>query len=136
MDMLALIVMIIFGMLLTFFALENTNGVTMTVMNYTLQNVPLYAVVVGSVLFGLFVGWIMSLMDWVSTSLTLKGKESSIKSAQTAIDRLENKIHDLEIENARLKGEHNEPLVVEEKISQEEYHPGFFDRLFRRHRLA
>lgn len=136
--MLALIVMIIFGMLLTFFALENTNGVSMTVLNYTIQNVPLYMVVVGSVLFGLFVGWIMSLMDWISTSLTLKGKESTIKNAQSTINRLENRVHDLEVENARLKGENNEPLVVEERVRSEEkeYHPTFFDRMFRRHRLA
>lgn len=137
--MLALIVMIVFGLLLTFFALENTNLVSMTVLNYTVQNIPLYMIVIGSVLFGLFVGWVMSLMDWVSTSLALRGKESTIKKANTTIGQLEDKVRQLEVENARLTVE-NKPMLIDHnevfEKQQEEHHPNFFERLFHRPRFA
>lgn len=106
--MFALILMIIFGMLLVFFALENTNNVTMTVANYSIPNIPLYMVVIGSILLGLFVGWFMSIFEWISSSFTMRGKDNAIKSAKTTVTKLEERIHELEVENARLKGEKHE----------------------------
>ncbi len=121
--MLTLFFTLIVGLALAFFATQNAHGVSIRFIDYEFFSVPLYIVVLSSMLLGIFVSWLISLIGSISSSLTIHNKNTVIDSARKSISDLEQKIHDLELENARLKGERHEEIA-----------PPFFDRL--RHRFA
>lgn len=101
--MLVLMVMFIFALGVAFFATQNTNGVTVVLANTPISGIPMYIIVLASILVGLFMAWIISLVDAIASFFTLRGKDSTIAATKTRIRELENKVHDLEIENTRLR---------------------------------
>lgn len=136
--MIALILLFMFGLGVAYFAMQNTYPVTVTLVGVPFPGVQLYLVVIGSILFGLVVAWLVSMVSSIPSFFTLRSKNIAITKSQESIHELEEKVHDLEIENARLRGENGEEQVVEEDESVEHpkvYHnPTFFDRL--RHSLS
>lgn len=121
--MLSLLILIIFGLGMTFFATQNTGSVHILFGNYVLYGIPLYIVVIGSLLLGIFASWLISLVDAFSSTLTLHWKDSQIKNAYKTIETLRKEKHDLEIENSRLlvmtednKEQETSKSVSEEKI--------------------
>lgn len=130
--MLVLILTFLIGLGIAYFAIQNTNSVTITLANYPLKGVPVYLLAIASFLIGLFVSWIISLVDWLSSLLTIHGKEKTIKEDKRLIADLQEKVHALELENARLKGETIE--TREEKITEQEVRrqPFFLNRFFHR----
>jgi uncharacterized integral membrane protein len=105
--MLVLVVGVIFGLAIGYFATQNTTPVTIRIAEYTLQEVPLYLLIVGSLFVGLFVSWILYFGRSVSARLTVYGKDQAVRRAkQTAAD-LETRVHELEVENAHLKNNHS-----------------------------
>lgn len=111
-----LVVTVIFGALFAIFATQNTIGVPVTIGAYSWTNVPLYIIAIASLLFGLLVAWILSIADWATNSLALHGKNQQIRTVKNEADKNEARIHELEIENARLK----EEITGEEKIHKAE----------------
>ncbi len=102
--MFALIVLVIFGIGVAYFATQNTQSIAITILSYPIRSVPLYLIVLGSLLLGFVVSWIISLVDVISSALKIHGKESTIKEANKKIAELNKRIHQLELENERLKG--------------------------------
>lgn len=107
--MLTLIVTIVFGLIIGFFATQNTGLVSLTFFNYPIAGIPLYVVVVGALLTGLSLSWIVSLINGVSTGFTLRGKEKKIADYRKEIAELTKQIHQLELENTKLTAETNAP---------------------------
>jgi len=107
--MLALIVLVVFGIGVAFFATQNTQTVSITLGNYPLTGVPIYLIVLVSLLLGFVVSWIINLVDVISSALKIHGKENTIKDANKQISELTKKVHQLELENERLKGESGHP---------------------------
>jgi uncharacterized integral membrane protein len=129
--MFAIILTFIFGLGIAYFTAQNTHGVDLTLANYPLTDVPLYMIVIASLLIGLFVGWIINLMQSISSGFTIRGKETAIKRAHTDIASLQSRIHALETENARLRGVHDVDVHEREVVDTEErvYRPSIFDRI-------
>lgn len=101
--MLALLVAVIFGVAIGYFATQNTMPVTIRLAEYAIEEVPLYLVVLGSLLAGLLIAWILYIARAVSSSITIHGKDTEVRKArQTAAD-LEHRVQELEVENARLR---------------------------------
>ena len=130
--MLALIVIVLFGLGFAYFSTLNTLTVHVNLFG-TLLIVPLYGLVLGSILLGVVVSWILSLFDWAASAWTLRSRESKIKESEEDILGLRKRVYDLELENTRLRGERNpkEAIVIEEK--PERKHISLADRI--RHRL-
>lgn len=110
--MLSLIVLLIFGSLVAYFATQNPQTTTVTLANYPLTDVPLYIVVLFSLLMGIGVSWFLSLFGTISSFFTIKKKETKIKQGNREITILTKRVHALELENERLKSEHE---VTDEK---------------------
>lgn len=106
-----IILAVVVGSGIAYFATQNTSLVTLHFGPYTLLNIPLYLVVTATLLLGLLLAWIFSLVNSLSSKITLHGKESKIKAAEKTIVELTKQIHQLELENVRLK----------EKSGEEEY---------------
>ncbi len=107
--MFSLIVLVVFGIGVAFFATQNTQLISITLANYPLDGVPLYVIVLGSLLLGFVVSWITNLIDVISSALKIHGKESTIKDANKQISELTKRVHQLELENERLKAESGHP---------------------------
>lgn len=103
--MLRLIIAVALSLAVAYFALQNTGGVSITIATTTIAHVPLYLVVVCSVLIGLVIGWIVHLMNMVSLTLSLHQKDKNLKEAQKENVDLTKRIHELELAHAKITGE-------------------------------
>jgi len=70
---------------------------------YSFSNVPIFFVILGSVLAGLIFSYLLQLLRSVSIYFELRGKSKEIKLGQGEVLELTKKIHQLEIENVKLK---------------------------------
>lgn len=104
--MFALIILVIFGLGMAFFATQNTGTTSFSLGFYRFTGVPLYFIVIGSLFLGMLISWVVSVIKNVfSSTFTINGQDSKIKDASREIDNLKEEKHELEVENARLKGE-------------------------------
>ncbi len=106
--MATLIVTVLFGLIIAYFAIQNTAVISLNFLNYTM-GIPAYIVIVGALLVGLFFSWIISLFNDVVTGFTMRGKDSKIKDYRKENAEYLKQIHQLELENTRLKTETNAP---------------------------
>ncbi|MDO8618778.1 MAG: lipopolysaccharide assembly protein LapA domain-containing protein [Candidatus Daviesbacteria bacterium] len=107
--MATLIVTVLFGLIIAYFAIQNTGAISLNFLNYTVPSIPTYIVVVGALLVGLLLSWIISLVKDITTGFTIRGKESKIKDYGKENTELLKLNHQLELENARLMAETKAP---------------------------
>ena len=69
---------------------------------FIISNIPLFYVIVGSILFGLVLSYLVHLVNSISTSLTLRGKNDLIKKEKEEILELTKRVHQLELTIASL----------------------------------
>lgn len=101
--MFTLIFAIIFGIGFALFALQNTNSVTVTVANIPFSNIPLWTVIIVSLLLGLVFASYFNVINIISSSFKLRDKERSIKGADRKIENLKDEIESVKAENSSLK---------------------------------
>jgi uncharacterized protein HemY len=97
------ILAIIIGLGLTFFANQNSETVGITIGSLRWENVPLYLVVTLSLLLGLLIAWVFSLINAITSSISLFGKDVKINKANKINQDLNQKIEYLRTENDRLR---------------------------------
>lgn len=131
--MIVLVLAILIGIGFSFFSVQNAHGVTITLANYPLTGVPLYAIVIVTFLIGIVLSFIVSLFTSLSSFFSLHRKDATIHTAETTIKKLEQKIHELEIENQRLRNNRSIPNIVDDEMFSEkskQRHPfSFLNRL-------
>lgn len=132
--MLSLIVAILFGLSITYFAFQNSLGVTINLAGYQFTGVPLYIVVISAVLAGIVMAWFISALEGMSSFMSLRRKDSIINDDKKKIKNLEEKTRGLEAENARLKGIDKE-VVADRRldsvpVTDVAHKPSFFERIF------
>lgn len=103
--MVSILLTVIFGLGIGYFATQNTAPVALRVGDFIWSDVPLYVVAVGSLLLGLFIAWIFYFARTLSATLTIAGKDREISKVRRTTSDLEQRIHDLEVTNAQLKAE-------------------------------
>ncbi len=114
------------GLGLAFLATQNTQGVTLQVGNLIWANIPLYAVALGSLLFGLIISWLISGVNSFFSFIAMHGKNSEIKETNQTVEQLKNRIQ--ELENERIV-EHPEAARVNTAEYQESGPKRFFNKL-------
>ncbi len=119
--MFVLLIITLFGILFSFIATQNTVNVPIQLINLQFTNVPLYLVILCSLLIGIFLSWGLSLVDWASNTLALSKKNGDLKHSQKEISKLQNQVNNLQIENSRLRGE-------KEEIKKDYSPPSLLDR--------
>ena len=113
--MFGLIVFIIFGALIAYFATQNTARISLEFAGSVLRDIPIYAVILCSILVGLILAWIASAINAFSSMMDMMGKKKAIKEKEITVEELKSRIHDLELENAAVRAEHKR--IAEEKGS-------------------
>lgn len=109
--MLALIILLVFGIGVSVFALQNTILTTVTLLGNTIPNVPLYTVILGSMLFGVIAASIIGFIDSLGKSFILSRKNREIAAASNDVTTLQKRVTELEEENALLKQDKKEIIV-------------------------
>jgi uncharacterized integral membrane protein len=102
--MFLLIATIIFASFIAFFAIQNAGPVDLHMSAFSLTNIPLYWVILGSVLLTLIFSWVMLIIDSISSSFALHGSNNAVKQLKKENESLVKKVHQLEIESARGQG--------------------------------
>lgn len=79
---------------------------------YVFPNIPLFYVIVGSLLCGLLLSYILYVVHAISTSFSIRGKDNEIKKNKDEILELTKQVHQLELENEKIK--HNTGTKLED----------------------
>ncbi|HSW89636.1 MAG TPA: hypothetical protein VLH19_02060 [Patescibacteria group bacterium] len=101
--MFTLIVLLIIGTILAYFSQSNLMPVSLHAGAYTLSNVPLFYVIVGSLLTGLVLSYFIYSIHEVTLLWKLRGKDSKIKRNKNEVLELTKRVHQLELENEKLR---------------------------------
>lgn len=101
--MLNIIFLLIAGSALTYISKYNLEPVSVNLGIYNIPSIPLFYVIVGSVLFGIILSYIMQLLRNIFTYFEIRGKSRQIKSGQEEILDLTKTVHQLELQNEKLK---------------------------------
>jgi lipopolysaccharide assembly protein A len=107
--MITLLIVLLSGLIVGLFATQNTQNVSIFFAQYTLNEIPLYIVVMGALIFGIAVSWLISTVGSISSLLTIHSKNKKINEGKAESVGLTKKVHQLELENERLKAELNKP---------------------------
>lgn len=102
--MFTLILLVIIGLSFGYFATMNTMTIPVNIAGVTYNDVPLYIVLGITLLLGLALSWVISMVDSVYTSMAFRGKDRAIRDRERTVDSLSKQVHDLEVENAKLRG--------------------------------
>jgi uncharacterized integral membrane protein len=102
--MLSILFSAILGLAIGYFALQNATPVTIQLGELVFSDVPLYLIAVGSLILGIFIASIFYLARTVSG---VHGRHLHPTTDHKTVMALERRIHDLEIENTRLKATHD-----------------------------
>ena len=101
--MLNIILILVLGLFTAFFAVQNSAITTVNIANYSFERVPLYLVIILSLILGFLISWLLSIADFISSWFMIFGKDRKINDDKIIISDLKNKIHELEIESVQLK---------------------------------
>lgn len=101
--MLILILLLIVGSIFVFISKYNFMPVTINLGPYIFSNIPLFYVIIGSLVTGLVLSYVVYLVHAISNSFTLRGKDREIKKNKGDVLELTKRVHQLELENERLK---------------------------------
>jgi cell division protein FtsB len=85
--------------------------VTLKFVGYSFDNVPLYLVILGSLLVGFLVAGVISSINSMFSAFKIMGKDNAISSSHKEVESLKEKNHQLELEIARLKGPKTAPVI-------------------------
>ncbi len=108
--MFTLIIFLVIGLIIAYLAISNSMLVTLNFGPYVFPGIPLFYIIVGSLLIGLGLSYFVALIRSISTGFTMRKKDKKIKETRSEIVDLTKRIHQLELENEKLK---NKSTIVE-----------------------
>jgi uncharacterized membrane protein len=103
--MLNLIFLLVIGGVMVYLSQHNLTPVTLHIGTYVLSDIPLFYIIIGSLLIGLGLAYMIYLVDSIFTSFSLRGKDQEIKQAKNEIVQLTKRVHTLELENKELRND-------------------------------
>ena len=103
--MLAILLAVIFGLGVGYFATENTIPVALRLGDFVVENVPLYLVAVGSLLAGLIIAALFYAARSFTGSTRTGGKERETSMLERDMANLQYRVGELETANNHVKFE-------------------------------
>lgn len=97
-----LIVMVVSGIVFAYFATQNTGVVFINLLGTT-YSLPIYVVVLGSLLLGLLISGFISVVESLSSMFEIHNRDVKIDQSEKTVEQLKHKISDMEETNDRLR---------------------------------
>ncbi len=110
--MLILILLLVVGSVLVYISKFNFMPVSVNFGLYVFSDIPLFYVIVGSLVPGLVLSYVVYLVHDISTSFAFWGKNNEIKKNKDEVLGLTKRVHQLELENEKLR--HNSDVEPED----------------------
>lgn len=88
---------------MVYLAQNNLTLVTLRLGTYVVPGIPLFYVIISSLLTGLILAYLVYLVNSIFTNFSMRRKDKAIKHGKSDIVDLTKQIHKLELENERLK---------------------------------
>lgn len=101
--MITLILILLIGAVFVYLAQNNLTQITLHLGSTVITNIPLFYVIIGSLLTGLILAYLIHLVNSIFVAFSMHGKDTKIKQGKNEIADLTKRIHQLELENERLK---------------------------------
>lgn len=101
--MLVLILFLVVGSGLVYISKYNFTPVSVNLGMYTIADIPLFYVIVGSLVIGLVLSYLVYLVHSISISFKFRGKDREIKKNKEEVLELTKSVHKLELQNERQK---------------------------------
>jgi lipopolysaccharide assembly protein A len=95
---------------MVYLAQNNLMTVPLHLGTYVFSDIPLFYIIIGSLLIGLGLAYLLYLINSIFIAFTMRRKDNKIKQGKNEITDLTKRIHQLELENERLK---NNSTVIE-----------------------
>ena len=114
--MVTFVLIIIFGVVFSYFATLNTDSITIDLGFDKLYGVPIYLALLMSFGVGLFIAALIYLVRYMSSNMTLGEKEKNLKDANKRIAELTKEVHKLELENTKLASENGKQSIDEDSL--------------------
>lgn len=106
--MLALLLFIAFGLMFGYFATLNTSVVSVYFGTYTLQNIPMYLLILASLGIGILFASLFYSFRSISAGHALAKRDKELTDTKKEALELTKKNHQLELENTKLKAQNGE----------------------------
>lgn len=106
-EMLIIIITLIVSLILAFIATQNATLVTLHLGDTTLSNIPLFFVVLASILAGFLVSSIVTVINLIKSKITIMGQKGQLKKTYKTVEELQGRVVELEEENVTLKEQIN-----------------------------
>lgn len=100
--MLAVILTLLVGSLLVYISRYNFQPVSVNLGFTVFSDIPLFFVILGSLVAGLVLSYLASIIQSISTSFILHGKNVEIRKNKNEVLELTKTVHQLEIKNEKL----------------------------------
>jgi hypothetical protein len=110
--MLMLILFLVVGSFLAYVSQYNLTPVTVNLGLYLLPNIPLFYLIIGSLVAGLILAYLSHLIYVISQSFALRGTVNELKRNKQEGLELAKRIHQLEIENEKLR-QHSSTQIID-----------------------
>ncbi len=101
--MLILILLLVVGAILVYISKFNFIPVSINLGLYSFSDIPLFYVIIGSLVLGLVLSYVVYLVHSISTSFAFWGKNKEIKKNKDEVLELTKRVHQLELENEKIK---------------------------------
>lgn len=88
---------------MVYLAQNNLAIVSLHLGTYEFTGIPLFYIIIGSLLVGLGVAFLFQFVHSIINAISMRGKDNTIKQGNSDIVGLTKRIHQLEIENEKLK---------------------------------
>jgi uncharacterized integral membrane protein len=112
--MLTLILLLIAGSIMVYLAQNNLTLVTLRLGVYVFSDIPLFYIIIGSLLTGLILAYLPYLANTIFTAVTMRGKDKKITQTKNEVIDLTKRVHQLELENEKLKN-NSTPVEPQDK---------------------
>lgn len=101
--MLAIILSTILAVIISFLVTMDAGSVSLYFGTTTLSGIPLFFVVFVSIIIGALLASVTTIVNLITSKLTIMGKNSDLKKSYKSADQLQEKVNKLEIEKSALK---------------------------------
>ena len=108
--MITFILFLVVGAIMVYLAQNNLSLITLHLGPYSFSDIPLFYVIIGALIAGLIFAYIVFFINSIFTGFTMRGKDKTIKQGKSEVIDLTKQVHQLELENERLK---NNSTVIE-----------------------
>lgn len=112
--MFTLIFTVVIGLLFAYFSNFNTTSALIRLTPELSFSVPLYLIILSSLLVGLVIAWIISMLNSLTTFFILRKKENTIHELKKTTGELIKRVYQLELENAH-KSKKDKKEEIDEK---------------------